>query len=94
MPVIFFQVITGLIGGLQLFDVPVALAQIGASTKTTMGTRNSLATLLFYLFFKGFRFWEMGAASAIGWIVFVIGLAMTVVIILFIKRNKRVDLDV
>ncbi len=94
LPVIFFQVITGLIGGLQLFDVPVALAQIGASTKTTMGTKNSLATLLFYLYFKGFRFWEMGAASAIGWIVFIIGLAMTVIIILFIRRNKRIDLEV
>jgi multiple sugar transport system permease protein len=93
-PVIFFQVIMGLIGGLQIFDIPASLAQIGASNKTSMGIKDSLATLLFYLYFKGFRFWEMGAASAIGWVIFIAGLSMTIVIIWFIKRNKRIDIEI
>jgi multiple sugar transport system permease protein len=93
-PVIFFQVIMGLIWGLQIFDIPAALAQIGASTKTSMGIKDSLATLLFYLYFRGFKYWEFGAGAAIGWIVFVIGLAMTIIIILFIKRNKRLDIEI
>ncbi|GAB6089820.1 sugar ABC transporter permease [Spirochaeta dissipatitropha] len=89
MPVIFFQLVMGTIYGLQIFDVPAALARMGGSAGAlNMGRRNSLATLVYYLYTRGFRYWEMGAAAAIGWFLFLIGLVLTFIIILIMKRNQ------
>ena len=88
MPMIVFQLVAGLIGSLQIFDIPAAMAGLGQSgAQAQMGRDNSLATLLFYLYFKGFRYWEMGAASAIGWIVFVVGLVLSLIIMKLIKNS-------
>jgi multiple sugar transport system permease protein len=87
MPMIVFQLVCGLIGSLQIFDIPAALANVGQGGGLyQMGVRNSLATLLFYLYFKGFRFWEMGAAAAIGWVVFAIGFVLSLIIMRVIKN--------
>jgi multiple sugar transport system permease protein len=87
MPVLLFQIITGLIGSLQIFDLAASMAGIGQNVYTNMGRNNGLATLLFYLYIKGFRFWEMGAASAIGWVVFIIGLILSVFVIQILKKS-------
>lgn len=88
-PVIFFQLISGLIYGLRIFDLPAALANIGGSRSVTMGKNNSLAFLVFYLYTKAFRYWEMGSASAIGWFVFLVGLLLTLVIIRQMRKNSE-----
>ncbi len=90
-PVIFFQVVNGLIGGLRIFDIPAALANIGGNTTVNMGRDNSLATMVFYLYTKGVRNGEFGYASAIGWVIFAIGLLLTVVIIAYLRRNRAQD---
>lgn len=88
MPMIVFQLVAGLIGSLQIFDIPATMAGVGQSgAQMQMGRNNSLATLLFYLYFKGFRYWEMGAASAIGWFVFIIGLIFSLIIMKIIKNS-------
>lgn len=88
MPMIVFQLVAGLIGSLQIFDIPAAMAGLGQSgVQLQMGRNNSLATLLFYLYFKGFRYWEMGAASAIGWFVFAVGLILSLIIMRLIKNS-------
>lgn len=86
-PVIFFQTISGLIYALQIFDIPISLANLGGSMHTTMGRNDSLGTLVYYLYMQGFRNWSMGRAAAIGWVIFAIGLLLTVVII----RVSRTD---
>jgi multiple sugar transport system permease protein len=86
-PVLLFQIVTGLIGSLQIFDLPASLAGIGMNVNTNMGRGNGLATLLFYLYLKGFRFWEMGIASAIGWIVFAIGVILSIFVFKLLKNS-------
>lgn len=86
-PVIFFQTVSGLIYALQIFDIPISLANLGGSVHTTMGRNDSLASLIYYLYLLGFRDWKMGQASAVGWVVFLIGLLFTFVIIWVLRRS-------
>ncbi|ADN01065.1 carbohydrate ABC transporter permease [Spirochaeta thermophila] len=88
-PVLLFQLISGLIYGLRIFDLPAALANIGGSRSVMMGKDNSLAFLVFYLYTKAFRYWEMGSAAAIGWVVFLVGFALTVVIIRYMRGSSE-----
>lgn len=88
-PVIFFQTITGLIYALQIFDIPVAMANMGGSLHTTMGINDALATLIYYLYLLGFRNWNMGKASAVGWVVFGIGLVFTLVILKILRKSWK-----
>jgi multiple sugar transport system permease protein len=70
-PATFFIVTMGLIANLQWnFDV--------AYIMTDGGPYGSTTTLVFYLYLKAYRFFEMGYASAIAWIIFAITLAMTI----------------
>lgn len=86
-PVLFFQIVTGLIYGLQIFDIPISLANLGGTTYNTMGQNDSLASLIYYLYIEGFRNWNMGKASAIGWVVFLIGLFLSLIIIKFLYKS-------
>jgi multiple sugar transport system permease protein len=70
-PATFFIFTMGLIGNLQWnFDV--------AYIMTDGGPYGSTTTLVFYLYLKAYRFFEMGYASAIAWIIFAITLVLTV----------------
>jgi multiple sugar transport system permease protein len=88
-PILFFQTITGLIYALQIFDIPVAMGNLGGSQHTTMGINDSLGTLIYYLYLLGFRNWNMGKASAVGWVVFGIGLVFTFIILKVLKRSWK-----
>lgn len=92
-PVIFFQIIMGILSGLQIFDLPVSLANIGGQTSFSMGKQNCLATLVFYLYISLMRNWKFGYAAAIGWFIFVVGLVVTVLIIVFQKKSKSMYAD-
>lgn len=93
-PVIFFQIIMGLIGGLQIFDVPAALSRMGSGLSTVMGKNDSLATLVYYLYIAGFRRWEAGYAAAIGWFQFFVGFLLTFVIVIFMRRQQKANAEV
>lgn len=88
-PILFFQTIMGLIGGLRVFDLAAALAGLGnGSTGSQMGPNDSLATLVYFLYKKGFRDWKFGEAAALGWIVFLIGLVFTIIILTYLRRKN------
>jgi len=71
-PATFFIFTMGLIANLQWsFDVAYIMTDGGPFGSTT--------TLAFYLYLKAYRFFEMGYASAIAWILFFITLALTLV---------------
>lgn len=71
-PATFFIVTMGLIGGLQSgFDA--------AYIMTDGGPYGSTTTLGFYVYLKAYRFFEMGYASAIAWVIFFITLAVTMI---------------
>ena len=70
-PYIFFNMIMGVIGTLQIF------AQ--AFIMTNGGPVDSTLFYVFYLFNNAFRYFRMGYASALAWILFVIILILTVI---------------
>jgi multiple sugar transport system permease protein len=68
-PSIFFTLIIGVIGSFQSFAA--------ALIATEGGPANSTLFLLLYLYYQAFRFFHMGYASAIAWVLFVIIMALT-----------------
>jgi len=81
-PVIFFNVIMGLIGSLQTFAVPYILTNGGD------GPGRSLLFLATYIYQSAFDYWNMGYASALALVLFVLILALTWIVVRF--GEKRV----
>jgi multiple sugar transport system permease protein len=77
-PAMFFSLVMGFIGGFQVFTqafVMTGTAQPG----TEGGPNNATLFMVLYLYKKAFQEFQMGYASAIAWVLFVIILAFTVV---------------
>ncbi len=70
-PVILFTTIMGLIGGFQYFT------QAYVMTGGTGGVSDSALFYCLYLFQKAFNFQDMGGASAMAWLLFVVILLVT-----------------
>jgi multiple sugar transport system permease protein len=73
-PVIFYHLVTSVIGAFQFFDIPFIM---------TGGTGAPSNTLLFYsiyLFKNAFEYFKMGYASAMAWIMFLTILLITLII--------------
>ncbi len=71
-PVIFFQVIMGIIGALQYFTQ--------AYVMTGGGPADSTLFYSLYLYNNAFKYFKMGYASAMAWILFIIILVLTLVL--------------
>lgn len=69
-PVIFFNVVIGIINTFQVFT--------GAYVITSGGPANSTLFYVLYLYNNGFSFFKMGYASALAWILFLIIFIFTV----------------
>jgi multiple sugar transport system permease protein len=69
-PVILFNLIMGLIGSLQVFAVPYVMWPNGSPER-------SAYFYSMYLFDNAFKYNKMGYASAMGWIMFVVILILT-----------------
>ncbi|MFA9478110.1 extracellular solute-binding protein [Phycisphaerales bacterium AB-hyl4] len=70
-PYIFFNLIMGTIATLQIFTPAYIMTQGGPDDSTLF--------FAYYLFNKAFRYFEMGYASAMAWILFVLTLALTII---------------
>jgi len=70
-PYIFFNLIMGVIGTLQIFSQAYIMTQGGPVDSTMF--------YAYYLFNNGFRYFRMGYASALAWILFVIILVLTLI---------------
>lgn len=79
-PVIFFNLVMGIIGAFQQFTLPYTLTQ-GQGTPA-----NSLTFYVMYLYDNAFKFFKMGYASAMAWILFVIIMALTAMVFITSKR--------
>lgn len=71
-PVIFFNLIMGLIGSFQIFTQSYIM--------TNGGPHNASLFYVLYLFFKGFQDYQMGYASALAWVLFIVILACTLLV--------------
>jgi ABC-type sugar transport system permease subunit len=63
-PVLVFLVVVGMIGALQLFELPWVL--FGQTT----GPNSRAVTIVGYLFISGWEIGNFGYASAVGWVLF------------------------
>lgn len=69
-PVIYFNLIIGIINALQVFVTPYILMPDG-------GTDRSALMYTVYLYDNAFRFNQMGYASAMAWVMFILIIALT-----------------
>ncbi|MBV7333330.1 sugar ABC transporter permease [Chloroflexi bacterium TSY] len=68
-PLIFFNLVLGIIGTFQVFT--------GAYIITAGGPANSTLFYVLYLYNNAFKFFKMGYASALAWLLFILILAFT-----------------
>ncbi len=73
-PVIFFNLITGIIGALQVFTQSYML------TDGRFSPNNAALMMSNYLYQKGFADFEMGYACSLGWVIFVIIIVFSAII--------------
>lgn len=77
-PIIFFNLVQGIIGTFQVFT--------GAYIITAGGPANSTLFYVLYLYNNAFKFFKMGYASALAWILFVIILVFTIIQLQLARR--------
>lgn len=73
-PVIFFHLVTSVIGAFQFFAIPYIM------TGGTGFPANSTLFYSIYLYKQAFQYFNMGYASALAWLLFLVTLVITLVI--------------
>ncbi|WP_026370729.1 carbohydrate ABC transporter permease [Kallotenue papyrolyticum] len=90
-PALFFQLVTGVIFSLQIFTQAYVLA--GRNVSAFGGPRNSLLFFVPYLYQNAFRFFKLGYASALAWILFAVIITMTLVQFHVLGRRVYYEFD-
>lgn len=85
-PVILFNVIMGIIGALQVFAVPYVMFPGGAPARSTYFIAS-------YLFDNAFQYQRMGYASAVGWVMFIITLILTLIALKVSERHVHYETE-
>lgn len=83
-PVILFNVVMGIIGSLQIFAVPYVMFPGGAPARSTYFYAS-------YLYDNAFQYQRMGYASAMGWVLFLITLALTLIALKLSERHVHYE---
>lgn len=85
-PVILYDLLYGTILGVQIFTPAyVLVGGTSASAAYTAGPENSLLFYVFYLYKNAFQYSDMGYASAMAWVLFVISVVLAVAIMRWSK---------
>ncbi|WP_082474010.1 carbohydrate ABC transporter permease [Curtobacterium sp. Leaf261] len=97
-PVLLFSTIIGVIQSLQLFTQPYVVSTIlGSGSGTTANNlgypQNSMLFFTEVLYQQGFRYFNMGYASALSVVLFVATLVVTGVLILVTRRQMNAERD-
>ena len=82
-PTMLFILVTSLIGGMQIFDIPRVL------TNGRGAPDNALTTMVLYLFNQAFRNFNTGFASAVAVFLFVMILVVSVFLYRFMNREPK-----
>ncbi len=86
-PVIFFNVVVGFIAAIQEFDRPYVLLN-GQNSPS-----DSLLMPVYHLFNSGFRYFKMGYASALAWIIFLVIVGLTLIQFVLAPRWVHYEAD-
>ncbi len=81
-PTLLYVMITSLIGGLQIFDIPKVL------TNGRGAPDNSLLTMVLYLYNQAFKNFNLGYAAALAYALFIIILILSAVIFKFLGNKE------
>ena len=79
-PVLFFQLIMGLLGALQVLEVPILLTGTGGQSGRIQMAQDMFMYMV-YTYSQVFDFQRFGYGVALSWIFFVIVLLLTLIII-------------
>ena len=79
-PIIFFNLIIGVIGSFQVFT--------NAFIMTNGGPQNATLFVVLYIYLNGFRFFKMGYAATLAWAIF--GIIMFFTFLQFVFANRWV----
>ena len=82
-PIIFFNLIIGIIGSFQVFTAGYLI--------TNGGPQNATLFYVLYLYRNGFQYLDMGYAAALAWVLFLIIMVLTLVIFRFVGRAVHYD---
>lgn len=87
-PITLFLLIMGVIGMFQYFaQAYVFASNLSQTGSVTLGKPlNSTLFYSVYLYYTGFQKWEMGYASALAWVLFLVILLCTVLLLRWSKR--------
>ena len=81
-PTLLLVAIITIAGYFQLFAEPYVMTRGGPLRSTT--------SVLYYMYEEGFRWWNLGRASAIAFLLFALILAVTAVLLRFARRSRIV----
>jgi multiple sugar transport system permease protein len=82
-PIIFFNLIIGIIGSFQVFTAGFLI--------TNGGPQNATLFYVLYLYRNGFQYLDMGYAAALAWVLFLIIMVLTLVVFRFVGRVVHYD---
>lgn len=82
-PVMIYVVITSLIGGMNMFDLPWII------TRGRGGPDLSLTTTVVYLFNRAFRFYQLGAGAAVSYLLLIFTAGFSFIYLRFIGFGKE-----
>lgn len=80
-PVIFFDLVTSIIGGFQIFQQAYVMTDNGNG-----GPMNSLLFFNLHMWNKAFESFDMGYAMAMSWILFIIVMGLTLINVKFASK--------
>lgn len=83
-PVILFNVVMAIIGSIQIFAVPYVMFPGG-------GQARSAYFYAMYLYDNAFQYQRMGYASAMGWVLFLITLALTLIALKLSEKHVHYE---
>jgi multiple sugar transport system permease protein len=80
-PIIFFDLVTSTIGGFQIFQEAYVMSESGEG-----GPMNSLVFFNLHMWNKAFEVFDMGYATGMAWVLFMIVMMLTLVNLVLAKR--------
>ena len=77
-PAAVFVIISSMVGALRVFGQPYQL--------TGGGPQGATQSLVMYIYLQGFQFFQLGYASAVAYLLFVVTLIFTIVQLRLLRR--------
>ncbi|MFE9747655.1 carbohydrate ABC transporter permease [Saccharothrix saharensis] len=82
-PTLIFVIVTSTIGGLQIFTEPLLFSP---SAGANGGATNQYQTVVLYMYQAGFQSQDLGYASAMAWVLFIVIIAIAGINFLLTRR--------